>query len=106
MPLSELQLRAIMPAARPDAIVAWIGPLRDAMAANAIDATAPRMAGWRAMLFPVYVLSPVLLATFVFLPWLTVVVLILSVQAGYLAGAVAHSAWERWSRPPPRQPPP
>ena len=41
------------------------------------------LAGWRAMLFPVYVLSPVLLATFVFLPWLTVVVLILSVQAGY-----------------------
>ena len=64
------------------------------------------LAGWRAMLFPVYVLSPVLLATFVFLPWLTVVVLILSVQAGYLAGAVAHSTWERWSRPPPRQPPP
>jgi hypothetical protein len=30
------------------------------------------------------------------------VVLILSVQAGYLVGAVAHSAWERWSRPPPR----
>ena len=30
------------------------------------------LAGWRAMLFPVYVLSPVLLATFVFLPWLTV----------------------------------
>lgn len=47
MSLSEMQLRAIMPAARPDAITAWIGPLRDAMAVNAID-TDQRMAGFLA----------------------------------------------------------
>ncbi|MBX3503318.1 MAG: hypothetical protein KF889_28070 [Alphaproteobacteria bacterium] len=45
--LTEMQLRAIMPAARPAAIAAWIGPLREAMAANAID-TIERMAGFLA----------------------------------------------------------
>lgn len=44
---SERQLAAIMPRARPDAIAAWIGPLRDAMVANAIN-TIERMAGFLA----------------------------------------------------------
>jgi hypothetical protein len=64
------------------------------------------LAAWRGMLFPVMMMAVLLFATVIFLPVLTVAALILSVQAGYLAGAVAHSAWERWSRPPPRQPPP
>jgi putative chitinase len=45
--LTERQLAAIMPRARPAAIAAWIAPLRDAMAANAID-TPSRMAGFLA----------------------------------------------------------
>jgi len=45
--LSERQLAAIMPKARPAAIAGWIGPLRDAMAANLID-TDQRMAGFLA----------------------------------------------------------
>lgn len=45
--MTERQLAAIMPAARPVAIAAWIAPLRDAMAANGID-TVERMAGFLA----------------------------------------------------------
>lgn len=45
--LTERQLAAIMPRARPDAVIAWIGPLRDAMTANGIDTT-ERMAGFLA----------------------------------------------------------
>lgn len=45
--LTERQLAAIMPAARPAAIAAWIAPLREVMAANAID-TLERAAGFLA----------------------------------------------------------
>ena len=46
--MTERQLAAIMPAARTAAIVTWISPLREAMAANAIDTTTERMAGFLA----------------------------------------------------------
>src|SRR5262245_18438032 len=45
--LTERQLTAIMPRARSDAVAAWVGPLRDAMTANGIDAT-QRVAGFLA----------------------------------------------------------
>jgi putative chitinase len=45
--LTERQLAAIMPRARPAAVAAWVGPLRNAMAAHGID-TPRRMAGFLA----------------------------------------------------------
>lgn len=46
--LTERQLAAINPGANAAQVAAWIGPLREAMAANGIDATTERMAGFLA----------------------------------------------------------